>query len=323
MSIWGFFYIRQINFWDVLDILIMWFLIYNLLKFIHGTRAMQMTLGIVALFVIQVIADFLHLTVLSKLITSTFAIIPIAIIVLFQHELRKGLASLGRGPFLGTSTVMSKSYLDQIFTAALRFAERRIGALIVFERAQSLKDYIDIGAVMDALPSADILNAIFDVHSNLHDGAVIVSNQRIACAASVLPLSTSNQLPRRFGTRHRAGVGITEESDCVALIVSEETGNITFAREGTIFTPSDQSLSAMRNLFDSLMENAASDLDRERFWHRYRKILNAEKPEPLALVKQSDEKPEPETVVAEEPQEPPVEPESEVQEPEITSQSCP
>ncbi len=275
--------LRSIQFWDILDILIMWLLIYNLLKLIHGTRAMQMAMGIVALFVIQVAADFLRMTVLSKVVSSLFTIIPIAIIVLFENEIRKVLASLGRGPFVGLTQSSSDPDLDQIFFAVRYLAERNIGALIVFERTEGLKNYIEIGTVLDSVPSSELLLNIFYSKSNLHDGAVIISQDRIASASSVLPLSNRVDLPRHFGTRHRAAVGISEETDCVVVVVSEESGRITFVKNGEAFVPEDYSIAQLKNLFHELTQHVEEDdksrttLWRKTLFRRERRKLIASK----------------------------------------------
>lgn len=276
--------LRSIQFWDILDILIMWLLIYNILKLIHGTRAMQMAMGIVALFVIQVVADLLSMTVLSTVVSSLFTIIPVAIIVLFENEIRKVLASLGRGPFFGLSQTSDDPDLDQIFFAVRYLAEHNTGALIVFERSEGLKNYIEIGNVLDAIPSSDLLLTIFDTKSNLHDGAVIVSQGRIASASSVLPLSNRSDLPRHFGTRHRAAVGISEETDCVVVVVSEESGRITFLKNGEAFVPEDYSIAQLKNLYSELIEQPETqELSRTKRW---RKILfHREKEAPAEEVK--------------------------------------
>lgn len=259
------FHIRPIHVWDVIDILIMWFIIYNILKVIHGTRAMQMALGIMALILIQLVADFLHLTVLSSTIYSLFTIIPVAVIVLFQQEIRKGLVSLGKNPFFNLNMLTPGSDLDQIFYSVRYFAERNIGAIIVFEQQQGLKTFIEVGIPVDGLISSELLLNIFDPKSNLHDGAVIIAENRIASAASVLPLSTKSNLPQHYGTRHRAGFGISEETDCVVVVVSEETGKIIFIQDGVRYMPDNHSVAALKKLYGDLVREPNQE-PKFKFW---------------------------------------------------------
>jgi len=254
MEIFGFLHIRTIQFWDVLDILIMWLLIYNLLKRLHGTRAMQMVFGITALFLLQVMAGFLHLTVLEKILGTLLTIFPIAILVLFQAEIRKGLISLGRNPFIDLAPETDRAYLEPIFLAVRTFSENKVGALLVFENTQALDNMVEGGTVLDAVPTVELLQSIFDPGSALHDGAVIIAKGRLASAANVLPLTTRTHLPKHFGTRHRAGIGISEEADCLVVIVSEETGRVTFVKEGTRYTPNDNSAAKLRQLYEAIMD---------------------------------------------------------------------
>ena len=244
--------IREIKVWDILDIAIIWFIIYNLLKLLRGSRSTQILAGLLALFLIQLIAEFFNLMVLARTIGSMFNIIPIAILVLFQDEIRKVLASIGTNPFSSYSPRTRSSVLDNIFQAVLKFSERDIGALILFTREHGLGDYIESGTRLDAIPSTELLQDIFQPKSSLHDGAVIVSKDRIASAACLLPLSSNPDLPRRFGTRHRAAVGITEESDCIALVVSEETGNISFFSEGNYYEVREKTISQLYETYNSL-----------------------------------------------------------------------
>lgn len=258
-------HIRAINIWDVIDILIMWLILYNILKIIHGTRAMQMALGIMALILIQLIADFFQLKVLSSTIFSLFTIIPVAVIVLFQKEIRRGLVSLGRNPFFNLGLLTRESDLDQIFYSVRYFAERNIGAIIVFEQAQALRTFVEVGISIDALVSSELLLNIFDPKSNLHDGAVIIVENRIASASSVLPLSTKSNLPQHYGTRHRAGFGISEETDCVVVVVSEETGKIIFIQDGVRYMPDNFSIPTLKNLFESLVREQP-DESKPKLW---------------------------------------------------------
>lgn len=268
--------LRTIRIWDVMDILIVWFLIYSIFRFIQGSRAMQMALGLLALFLAQIVSLRLNLVVLSKIIGSLFAIIPVAIIVLFQEEIRRVLASLGRSPFARAKTAGSNEVLTIVAQAAIDMAKKRIGALIVFEREESLKTVMDSGTYLDAAPSHELLMDIFQNKGLLHDGALVMSNSRIASAACVLPLSRNHNLPKFYGTRHRAAIGISEETDSIALIVSEERGKISLAIEGEIYTLSENSLKHFMEIYHSLVEDDTQDNDQQwrdkmgQWWQKFR-----------------------------------------------------
>lgn len=251
--------IRQINVWDILDILLVWFVVYNLLRLLRGSRTKQMAFGLLALFLIQLFAERYQLVVLSRVIGSLFNIIPIAIIVIFQDEIRRVLASIGSNPFFDRRSVTRSSVLDNIFQAALKLSETETGALIIFEGNQRLGEYIESGTRMDAVPSTELLLDIFRPKSSLHDGAVIVSNSRLASAACLMPLSRNPNLPRHFGTRHRAAAGITEESDCLALAISEETGNITFFQKGQAYPVSEKTMSQLYEGYNELTLSESID----------------------------------------------------------------
>lgn len=263
-TLFEFLNLRTIRIWDVFDILIVWFLIYSIFRFIQGSRAMQMALGLLALFLAQIVSVRLNLVVLSKIIGSLFAIIPIAIIVLFQDEIRRVLASLGRSPFARTKSANSSEIMVTIAQAAIDLAKKRTGALIVFEREESLKTIMDSGTYLDAATSYELLVDIFQNKGLLHDGALIVSKSRIASAACVLPLSRNSNLPKFYGTRHRAAIGISEETDCVALIVSEERGKVSFAIEGEIYTLAENSTKHFLEIYHSLVED--DELSTEQGW---------------------------------------------------------
>ena len=251
MPITDLFGIREILFKDILDILIIWFVIYQLFRFMSGTRTKQMAFGLVALFFAQILAEWFELHALSKTIGSLFSIIPVAIIVLFQREIRRVLASIGSNPF--SSRTIRTSALDNIFNAALGLAKNETGALIVLEGEQGLRDYIESGTRIDAIPSTELLIDIFQPKSNLHDGAVIIAESRLASAACLMPLSRNSSLPRKYGTRHRAAIGISEETDAIALVVSEETGVISFTQNGEIYPVPEQNISKLYETYNSLM----------------------------------------------------------------------
>jgi len=220
---------------DALDILIVAIITYALLRLIRGTRAVQMVLGLFAIFFVYVLASLLKLVALTTVLKALIFYVPFAIIVLFSHDLRRALAAFGRTPFFALfSGYHAEETVSEIVLAVTSLSARRVGALIVLERREGLKNYIENGSRIDSVVSYELLVTVFAPGTPLHDGAVIVSGDRVAAAASFLPLSLKEDLPKRFGTRHRAAIGITEETDAIALLVSEERGTISLARGGEL-----------------------------------------------------------------------------------------
>ena len=220
---------------DAVDILIVAFVVYFLLRLIRGTRAVQMVFGLIAILVVYWISVLLKLVALRSLLTALIFYLPFAIIVLFASELRRALAAFGRTPFFSIfSGYRAEETVSDLVLAATSLSTRRIGALIVLERREGLKTYIENGVPLDAAISYDLLVNLFAPGTPLHDGAVIVSRERVAAAACFLPLSLKEGLSKRFGTRHRAAMGVTEETDALAIVVSEERGTISLARDGLL-----------------------------------------------------------------------------------------
>lgn len=220
--------------WIALDILLVALLIYQLLVMIRGTRAVPMLLGLTVLGVIFYFARIGELTTLNWVVSRVLPYVVFALIVVFQSEIRHVLADFGRRlTFLTGSSTQGDSY-DDIVLAANLFSQHQTGALIVIEREIGLRTHVESGVPLDARLSYDLLATIFRPSAPLHDGAVIVQKDRIAAAACFLPLSMNPLLSTQLGTRHRAGIGITEETDAIAVICSEETGAISFAVGGRI-----------------------------------------------------------------------------------------
>ena len=221
---------------DILDILVLTILIYNLLLLIKGTRAMQMITGIIVLLVAYYVATIVGLKAFKSFLEEVFFYFPFAVIVLFQRELRKALASFARNPFLPRHHAGEE--MDAVVTAVVQavqgLSSKSIGALIIFENQNSLKQYAETGVPLESRVSYDLLVNIFTPNTPLHDGAVIISEGRIAAAACFLPLSQDPSLEKEMGTRHRAAMGMTEENDAVAIVISEETGAIRFAMGGKL-----------------------------------------------------------------------------------------
>lgn len=221
--------------WIALDILLVALLIYQVLIMIRGTRAVPMLLGLTLLAIIFYFARIGELTTLNWVVSRVLPYVVFALIVVFQSEIRHVLASFGRRlTFLSASSLAQGDSYDDIVLAANLFSQHQTGALIVIEREIGLRTHIESGVPLDARLSYDLLATIFRPSAPLHDGAVIVQRDRIAAAACFLPLSMNPLLSTQLGTRHRAGIGITEETDAIAVICSEETGAISIAVGGRI-----------------------------------------------------------------------------------------
>lgn len=241
---------------DPIDILAVAVVIYNLLLLIRGTRAVQMLLGLVFVGLVYYVARLAELPTLQSLLESLLIVLPFAIIVLFQQEIRRALASFGRNPLWGFSHQQKVAgTFNEVVLAATTLASRRIGALIVFERLQGLRDYVENGVPVDAATSYSLLINLFTPDTPLHDGAVIIQDGRLAAAACFLPLTANPELSQEFGTRHRAALGITEETDAVAVVVSEETGVISVVFDGEIVRDLDG-----KGLRNSLYKYLISDV---------------------------------------------------------------
>lgn len=224
----------------VLDILIVTFLIVKLLKITKKTRAWQLLKGIMFLLIITGLSSIFHLTILNYILTSIMTYGALVLIVIFQPELRRGLEQLGTNKltkYFGIDkNLMTKTKEDiyKIIIATCELASSKTGALIVIERDIQIKDIISTGVVMNGDISPQLLVNLFTPKTPLHDGAVVISNNKIAAAACMLPLADDKDIARELGTRHRAAIGISKESDAIAIVVSEETGKISIAKDGTL-----------------------------------------------------------------------------------------
>jgi len=214
---------------SAIDILVVAILIYQLLVIIRGRRAVHILLGVLILVLIYFVAIWAKLEVLRTILATLAPYTAIALIVMFQSELRRMLARLGRRPFLGVTQLERRELMQEILLAVAHLSQKRTGALIVLERKLGLRTFVESGVNLDAAISRDLLCSIFHPGGALHDGAVIIQGDRITAAACFLPLTTNPLLVSELGTRHRAALGITEESDCMAVVVSEETGRISIA----------------------------------------------------------------------------------------------
>ncbi len=223
----------QVGVRAVADILMISVIFYQGLRLIQGTRAWQMTLGVIVLVLFYYVTRLLDLRTVRWLLETSFPYFVFGLVVVFQSEIRRALAELGKGRFLSRWNQKQQSArFEEIVLAATTLASRRIGALIVIEGEIGLKNYIESGIKLDANLTYDLMLTIFNPKSPLHDGAVIVIGDRITAAGCFLPLTTDPYLSKELGTRHRAAIGMTEETDAVAIVVSEETGRITAVHGG-------------------------------------------------------------------------------------------
>ena len=231
---------------NILDILIVAFIIYRILILIKGTRATQIVVGLIILVAITILArDILHLRTLTWLLGKFWFAAVLILAVVFQGEIRYALAKLG-SQFLAYSQPKIKTdFLEEIVEACVEMSNSRVGALIIFEKEMGLKNYTDTGISMDAKVSHELIRSIFNTKAPVHDGAIIIVNERIHSAGCVLPISSEIDV-RHLGTRHRAAIGISALTDAIALVVSEETGNISIAKDGKI------SVIKPENLFKTL-----------------------------------------------------------------------
>ena len=225
-----------ISWWDIADIALVSLIIYELLKVIRGTRAVQMALGGAVIVGVFYLSGWSHLETVNFLIRNFVGYIVFAIIVLFQADIRSALAHLGRAPFFRyfAKAESAGESVEELIVAASLLSEKRIGAIIAIERQVGLRNYIEGGIPLDALLTYDLLLSIFQPSSPLHDGAVIVQDDRLAAAACFLPLTVNPKLSKGLGSRHRAAIGLTEENDAVAIVVSEETGIVSVAVDGQV-----------------------------------------------------------------------------------------
>lgn len=218
----------------VVEVLVLWWIFYRILLFFQGTRALQVLKGITYLALIFLAAQLLRFDTLNWLLTKFFAISILAMVILFQQELRQGLARLGRGHLLNLFLEESEvvAVIGQITDAAFRLSEKRTGGLVAMEREAKLSTYAESGVQIDGVVTSELIETVFKHESPIHDGGVIIRGQRILAAACLFPLTDNQNLSKIIGTRHRAALGLTEHTDAVVLLVSEETGEVSVACDG-------------------------------------------------------------------------------------------
>lgn len=229
---------------DFADIGIVAFVIYRVLVLMKGTRAMQMGIGLALVFVLYQAARMLELVTLFTMMDSMLTYIVLIIVVVFQNDIRRALMRVGSRPWIrGVGNAQETHVIEEVIKAAQQLAQKRIGALIVFERDASLEEFLDEGTEIDAAVSKELLYSIFipSFENPMHDGAVVIRDRRVWKAGCFLPLTASPRLDKTLGTRHRAAIGITEETDAVVVVVSEEKGNVSLCFNGNMVRNLDAS----------------------------------------------------------------------------------
>lgn len=224
---------------DAIDVLLLSWMMYRVLLLIRGTRAMQSLLGLGLLGGLYVASDVLGLTALHFVLDNLFVYVVLAMLILFQEDIRRALARAGGTVFTRQGDYADAILLEEIIRAAFELARRKIGGLVLLEREASLEAYADGAHPLDAQITTELLQSIFHPSSPLHDGAIIIAHGRIASAGVFLPISLSKELSRAFGTRHRAAIGITEETDAIAVVISEERGTVAVVESGQLIPVAD------------------------------------------------------------------------------------
>ncbi|MBC8318160.1 MAG: TIGR00159 family protein [Desulfobulbaceae bacterium] len=255
--------LKSLRWQDILDILIVSFIIYRIILLIKGTRAFQMVVGIGVLIVVYFGARELEFMTLYWLLGTFLSSIFLIIIIVFQRDIRRALTQVGQTPFTKTSEDTSES-LEEIVKATRYLSDRQIGSLIVIERETGLQDYIESSHMIDAHLSMELLVSLFYPESPLHDGGVIISKGRIVTARSVLPLTRNPYISKDLGTRHRAAIGISEETDAVVVVVSEETKRISLVLHGGI--TSDLDIASLRNRLEAIFVPKEFDTTKWKNW---------------------------------------------------------
>jgi diadenylate cyclase len=221
---------------DVLDVLIVAFIIYRGLLLVKGTRALRLVIGLAVVLLVFYLSRRLELYTLGWILNSFVASIALVIVVIFQNEIRRVLFFLGRSPFFGRISYVEETlFYDELASACAALSTRKTGCLIVIEREMGLGDFLEVGVRIDAEVNAELLISLFQTSSPLHDGAIVIREGRIRAAGCILPLSTRDDIDKDFGTRHRAAIGITEVTDAISVVVSEETGHLSYSAGGEIY----------------------------------------------------------------------------------------
>jgi diadenylate cyclase len=271
-------FLQQLRITDLIDFIIVWAIIYGLLKLVRGTRAVQMAVGLFGVGLLYQISVMLGLDTLQFVMRNTLLYFGFAILVIFAPEIRSALMRVGSnlGPFRFGHSKQNHEAYDDIVLAAMTLSSRKVGALIVLERNVGLQNYVETGVSLRAALSYDLLVTIFDPHTPLHDGAVIIRNYKVEAASCFLPLTLNPRLSKELGTRHRAAIGVTEDTDAAAVVVSEETGVISFVQNGEITRYLNSS--SLREMIRSALEPQRRLVEAVRPAKRARKSDTADAP---------------------------------------------
>ncbi|RMH79423.1 MAG: TIGR00159 family protein [Acidobacteria bacterium] len=248
--------LRFFSWRDLLDILAVSLLLYGIIHFLRITKGFQILKGIAVLAIFWLFAEILGLRVLSWIFEKLWAVSLFSLVVIFQPEIRKALGRLGQRAGIYTSKPLMERVVERVVRACGFLSERQIGALVVIERGQSIDNLVEGCVLVDSVVSAELIITIFNPLSPLHDGAVVIKGDRLAFASCILPLSRSQELPKKYGTRHRAGLGISEESDALCVVVSEETGEISLAVGGKLHRNLDPEMLKALLIKELRIENA-------------------------------------------------------------------
>jgi len=231
---------------DAIDIAIVSFLLYHLFALMRGTRAVHMFFGLIVLFLLSVMAQWMNLIAVNWLISSLRTAWLIAFVIIFQPELRRALSMLGQNRLLSRFVRVRQSHvIPEVVKAVQEMSEKKVGALIVLEKDMGLKNYVETGTPVDARVSAELIEALFTRPSPLHDGAIVIQNDRVVAAGCTLPLSQDQRSAQSLGMRHRAALGLCEETDALVIVVSEETGTIAYAEDAKLYRKID--LTTLKN----------------------------------------------------------------------------
>jgi len=223
---------------DAIEIVIVAYVLYQLYRLMRGTIAVQIALGLGALFLLQFVVELADMTVLTTVFSYFNQVFVLAVIIIFQPEIRRLLLLLGKNPIIQrfVATTDQDEIIDEAVGAVEEMSDEQMGALIAFQRSTGLRSYVETGKLLEAEVSRDLLLTIFHGQNPLHDGAVIINNRRVEAARCILPVSTSMKLSPQLGLRHRAAVGLTEQTDAFVVVVSEETGDISVSRDGALIS---------------------------------------------------------------------------------------
>ncbi|AYW48501.1 TIGR00159 family protein [Tetragenococcus osmophilus] len=262
---------------NILDVLVVWYLVYKLIQMVQGTKAIQLFKGVVMFIAVRFLAEIIGLNTLSWLMDQVITYGVIAAIVIFQPEIRRGLEHLGRTTFFSQTKAETDQgeTMVQAFDKAIQYmSKRKIGALITIERSTGLEEYIETGITLDADITGELLINIFIPNTPLHDGAVIVRNGKIAVSSAYLPLSDSNMISKEYGTRHRAAAGVSEVSDALTIVVSEETGGVSLTLNNRLYTElsQDEYLKVLRD--NLIVESPDKNKKKKNFFRNFLDELN-------------------------------------------------